>query len=82
MLDHLLEFKTISLKAVSLTSAELAATPRETLRTLPVIAEKLAEAEQQLARYRQTLARTGGPSPLPKLHTHAVVCIGLERLVW
>lgn len=80
LLDHLLEFKTISLKAVGLSNAELAAIPRETLRTLPAVAEKLAEAEQQLLNYRQTLEHTEGQTL--KLHTHAVVAIGLERLVW
>ncbi|MDG4552474.1 MAG: AAA family ATPase [Candidatus Contendobacter sp.] len=79
LLDHLLEFKAVSLKAVGLTSAELAATPREDLRALPAVAEALQAAQAQLARYRQTLEAGGGPL---KLHTHAVVCIGLERLVF
>ena len=39
----------------------------------------LRAAETQLAAYREELERTeGGPR---KLHTHAVVGIGLERLV-
>ncbi|MDG4598034.1 MAG: AAA family ATPase [Candidatus Contendobacter sp.] len=80
LLDHLLEFKTVTLKAVGLTSVELAAKSREELRALPVVAEKLRAAETQLAAYRGALERTGG-EPL-KLHTHAVVGIGLERLVW
>ncbi len=79
LLDHLLEFKAVSLKAVGLTSAELAAKTREELRALPAVAEKLRDAEQQLAAYREVLAGVGG-EPL-KLHTHAVVGIGLERLV-
>ena len=80
LLDHLLEFKTVSLKEVGLQSAELAAMPRETLRTLPVVAEKLREAEQQLTVYREVLERTHGATL--KLRTHAVACVGLERLVW
>ncbi len=80
LLDHLLEFKAVSLKAVGLTSAELAAKTRDELRALPAVAEKLQEAEQQLAAYRGVLTGVGG-EPL-KLRTHAVVCIGLERLVW
>ena len=80
LLDHLLEFKALSLKAVGLTSAELAAKTREELRALPAVAEKLRDAEQQLAAYREVLAGVGG-EPL-KLRTHAVVGIGLERLVW
>ena len=80
LLDHLLEFKALSLKAVGLTSAELAAKTREELRALPAVAEKLRDAEQQLAAYREVLTGVGG-EPL-KLRTHAVVGIGLERLVW
>jgi hypothetical protein len=80
LLDHLLEFKALSLKTVGLTSAELAATPRETLRTLPVVAEKLEEAKAQLSIYRETLEREAFGTL--KLRTHAVVGIGLERLVW
>ncbi|MFO1424339.1 MAG: AAA family ATPase [Candidatus Competibacteraceae bacterium] len=79
LLDHLLEFKAVSLKAVGLTNAELAAKTREELRTLPAVADALREAETQLARYRQTLEAAGS---LLKLHTHAVVSVGLERLVF
>ncbi|MDS4031238.1 MAG: AAA family ATPase [Candidatus Contendobacter sp.] len=79
LLDHLLEFKAVSLKAVGLTSAELAAKSREELHALPAVAEALREAEIQLAAYRETLERTTGE--LLKLRTHAVVGIGLERLV-
>ncbi|MDS4068219.1 MAG: AAA family ATPase [Candidatus Competibacter sp.] len=80
LLDHLLEFKAVSLKAVGLTSAELTAKSRDELRALPAVAAALREAETQLAGYRAVLERPGG-EPL-KLRTHAVVGIGLERLVW
>ncbi len=80
LLDHLLEFKAVGFKAVGLTSAELAAKPRDELRALPAVADALREAETQLAAYREVLEREAG-TPL-KLRTHAVVCIGLERLVW
>ena len=62
-----------------MTSAELAAKSREELRALPAVTEALREAETQLAVYRAELERTANP-PL-KLRTHAVVGIGLERLV-
>ena len=79
LLDHLLEFKAVSLKAVGLTSAELATKSRDELRALPAVAEALHAAETQLAAYREELERaTGRPR---KLYTHAVVGIGLERLV-
>ncbi len=80
LLDHLLEFKTLGLQDVKLTGAELAATSRDELRALPAVAEKLHEAEQQLATYRAELERAEGATL--KLRTHAVVAIGLERLVW
>ena len=77
LLDHLLEFKAVSLKEIGLTSAELAAKSRDELRTMPAVVEKLREAENQLTTYRAILERD---APL-KLRTHAVVGIGLERLV-
>ncbi len=80
LLDHLLEFKTLGLKDVKLTGAELAAKTRAELRALPAVAEKLHEAEQQLTTYRAELERTEGATL--KLRTHAVVAIGLERLVF
>ncbi|MDG4552428.1 MAG: AAA family ATPase [Candidatus Contendobacter sp.] len=80
LLDHLLEFKTVSLKAVGLTSTELATKSRNELRALPAVGAARREAEQQLAVYREALERQAGATL--KLHTHAVVGIGLERLVW
>jgi hypothetical protein len=80
LLDHLLEFKTIGLQEVGLSGTELAAMPRETLRALPAVAEKLRDAERQLAAYRDVLERAHGATL--DLRAHAVACIGLERLVW
>ena len=80
LLDHLLEFKALSLKTVRLTSAELMKKTREELRELPEIKASLQDAGQQLAAYRVILERPAGDSR--PLHTHAIVCIGLERLVW
>ncbi|HAS51173.1 MAG TPA: AAA family ATPase, partial [Gammaproteobacteria bacterium] len=80
LLDHLLEFKVVSLKTVGLTSETLQTKTRGELRTLPAVAEKLQEAEQQLSVYRATLEQEAGG--MLKLRTHAVVGIGLERLVW
>jgi hypothetical protein len=47
---------------------------------MPAVAEQIKDAETQLAWYRAILERVYR-DPL-KLRTHAVVCIGLERLVW
>jgi hypothetical protein len=80
LLDHLLEFKMLSLKAVGLTSAELATKTREELGALPAVQAELQAAERQLAGYRATLEQAYGG--LLKLRTHAVVCISLERLIY
>jgi hypothetical protein len=80
LLDHLLEFKALSLKAVGLTGDALHAKTRDELRALPAVAEQLQAAETQLTTYRAVLERTEGATL--KLRTHAVVAIGLERLVW
>ena len=80
LLDHLLEFKYLPWKALGVKSGEGRRTNREELRQIPVVAERLEEAEVQLARYRTTLEKTYGGKL--RLHTHAVVCIGMERLVW
>ena len=80
LLDHLLEFKYIPLKTLGLSSEAVGAMDREVLRALPAVAEQIKDAEMQLARYRATLERVYGEKL--KLRTHAVVCIGLERLAW
>jgi hypothetical protein len=80
LLDHLLEFKTLGLKGVGLTGEQVRARSRDELRQQPVVQQALAEAEEQLARYRPALEQIYGGKL--KLRTHAVVCIGLERLVW
>ena len=77
--DHLFEFEALTLKELGLNSAALATKTREELRELPAVVEKLREAQTQLAIYRETLERDSR-QPL-QLHTHAVVGIGLERLV-
>ncbi len=80
LLDHLLEFKYIPLKELGLTSEKLAEVSREELRKLPRVQQKLAEADAQLAGYRETLEKSYGPKL--KLRTHALVGIGLTRLAW
>ena len=80
LLDHLLEFKTVSLKEAGLSGADLAAKTREELRALPAVTVRLREAEIQLTAYREALKHTEGATFEPRIHT--VGCIGLERLVW
>ena len=81
VLDHVIDFK--HLKIIDLpgiSSEELARIPWEVLRERPEVAALLTEAEEQLARYRQTLEGIYGDRL--KLRTHALVCIGLARFVW
>ena len=80
LLDHLLEFKTISAKDLGLNAAQLADASRETLAAHPKVQEKLVEARQQLNRYAAALQEKYGARL--RLQTHAVVCIDLARLVW
>nr|VFK31755.1 MAG: PD-(D/E)XK nuclease superfamily protein [Candidatus Kentron sp. MB]VFK34918.1 MAG: PD-(D/E)XK nuclease superfamily protein [Candidatus Kentron sp. MB]VFK77037.1 MAG: PD-(D/E)XK nuclease superfamily protein [Candidatus Kentron sp. MB] len=80
LLDHLLEFKHLRWEDLGAKNMGMRELPREELRQLPPVAKKLSEAETQLADYRETLERVYGEKL--RLATHAVVCIGLERLVW
>ena len=80
LLDHVLEFKTLAAKDLSLNAEQLVQTPRETLAAHPKVEAQLAEARAQLDRYATVLNNQYGPRL--KLQTHAVVCIDLARLVW
>lgn len=80
LLDHLLEFKQVGLQKLGLSSEQAQAMPREELAALPAVAAELAAAQAQLARYRETLERAYGERL--RLRTHAVVSLGLVRLVW
>nr|VFJ99685.1 MAG: PD-(D/E)XK nuclease superfamily protein [Candidatus Kentron sp. LFY] len=80
LLDHLLEFKYLSLKELGSSDEEIKGKTREELRALPRVAAALNEAKQQLARYRTTLQNAYGDKL--RLHTHAAVALGLARLVW
>lgn len=55
LLDHLLEFKHIPLKELGLSNREIRLKSREELRALPQVKAKLAQAMEQLTRYRATL---------------------------
>ncbi|SEH05071.1 AAA family ATPase [Candidatus Venteria ishoeyi] len=80
LLDHLLEFKYISLKDLGLSGEQVREQSREELLALPLVKKQLADAGEQLGRYRETLERVYGEKL--RLHTRAVVALGLERLVW
>ena len=78
-LDLVLEFKYVSLKELGLSGVELKAKSREELMQLPLVANKLAEAETQAIRYGDTLTERFA---LPAITRFAVVALGLERLVF
>jgi hypothetical protein len=80
LLDHVLEFKALKWSEVDLTSETGQALSREALQALPAVQQALAQADRQLARYRKALQVRYGEKL--RLRTHAVVALGLERLVW
>ena len=80
LLDHVLEFKALKWAEVGLTSATGQTLSPSDLLALPAVQTALASAETQLARYRQALTARYGDTL--RLQTHAVVSLGLERLVW
>ncbi|MEA1050894.1 hypothetical protein U5801_13905 [Lamprobacter modestohalophilus] len=65
---------------MNLSGESLREQPREALAALPVVASALDTAEAQLARHRLGLEQAYGERL--RLHTHAVVALGFERLVW
>ncbi|CAK0780082.1 AAA-ATPase_like domain-containing protein [Gammaproteobacteria bacterium] len=79
-LDHLLEFKHLGLQRLGLTNEQVRAKSREELTALPLVQTELKAAQAQLARYRETLERVYGEKL--RLRTHAVIGLGLTRLVW
>ncbi|WP_338053514.1 hypothetical protein [Rhabdochromatium marinum] len=80
LLDHLLEFKYLSLHDIGQTGQALRPQSREELARLPLVAASLDAAEAQLAHYRQGLEQAYGQRL--RLHTHAVVALDFERLLW
>lgn len=80
-LDQLIEFKHLKLADLpGIDAKALAAMPIEKLRARPEVAALRAEGETQLAVYRRGLEARYGEQL--NLYTHAVVCIGLLRLVY
>ena len=70
LLDHLLEFKTVSAKDLGLNAEQLAQASNETLAAHPKVQAKLTEAREQLDRYRggaamRNMARGSNSRPMP-----------------
>ncbi len=77
--DLLFEFKRLSLKKLGMSGEEVRTASRAELMQLPAVAGAFAQADAQLAAYREALARRQGGAL--KLRAHAVVALGFERLV-
>ena len=77
--DLLLEFKYIKLADLRCPGAELRELDEAELGATKAVANALADAEQQLARYRAALAERHGDSL--RLRSYAVVALGFERLL-
>ena len=80
LLDIIMEFKYVSLAAAGLTGAQAQQLTPDQITTLPLIQQKLTEATQQLAHYRQALVAQYGS--VLQLRSYCVVALGFERLVW
>jgi hypothetical protein len=80
LLDHLIEFKYLSLTELNMTGEQAKQISPENLKTMPQVRQKLDDAKQQLAKYRQELDEKY--KGILRLHTHAVVAVGFERVVW
>ena len=78
-LDLVLEFKYVSLKELGMTGLDVKAKSSEELMTLPLVASKLDEAEEQACRYGDTLKTRYG---LTSITRFAIVALGLERVVY
>ncbi len=80
LLDHVVEFKYVTLKEAGLSGAQVRELSQEELAALPAVARHISQAKAQLARYRDGLAQIYGD--ILRLHSHVVVSIGFERAVW
>ncbi len=77
--DLLFEFKRLPLEKLGMSGKDVKAASRAELMELEKVKEAFKEAEEQLVAYRGALERRHGD--VLKLHAHAVVALGFERLV-
>jgi len=80
LLDHLLEFKYISLKQLGLNAQAVREHSREALLALPLVQAAIASASEQLQAYQTALVERYHYEL--RLQTGVVVALGFERLVW
>jgi hypothetical protein len=77
--DILLELKLVRRKTLGQKGRELSAMDERSLGELPAVKTALAEAREQIERYRAALVRQRGDAVRPRCY--AVVAVGLERLL-
>jgi len=77
--DILFELKLVRRKALGKKGQELRAMDETALRELPALKTALAEAREQVERYRAALVRQRGDAVRPRCYV--AVAVGLERLV-
>jgi len=80
LLDMLLEFKYVSLADVKLSGKQAGEMTADEVKMLPLVSQKLAEAAENLQRYRMALETTY--SEKLRLHVYVVLALGFERIVW
>jgi hypothetical protein len=78
-LDLVIEFKYVSLKELGMSGEDIRNKTHEELMKIPLVAAKLAEAENQVIRYGETLKDR---YKLDTITRFAVVSLGLERVVY
>jgi hypothetical protein len=79
LLDFLIEFKYVKLKELGLTAKQVKQLSNNELTAKEIVKEKLAESENQLKSYRQTLQSRYGNQL--RLHSYSVIAVGYERLI-
>ena len=77
--DILFELKLVRRKALGKRGRDLRAMEEAALRRLPAVGTALAEAREQVERYRAALVRKRGAGVRPR--AYAVVAVGLERIL-
>jgi hypothetical protein len=80
LIDILIEFKYINLTDARLTGKMAKGMLIDELKAIPIVQEKLSEAQEKLKQYSQILREKY--DDLLRLHCYGVVSIGFDRVVW
>jgi hypothetical protein len=80
LLDHLIEFKYVSLKDAGLSGEESKKVSGDELKELAPVKVIFEKSKHKLMGYRKTLETVYGDAL--RLHCYTVVSVGFERLVW